>query len=125
MSWLHPLLHDPRLRARWRWLFAALVLVVAWFAFTPAERVPELTGQDKMNHLLAFAALASTAALAFAARAPVLALGLLGYGGFIELVQSFLPTRHGDWADVVADAVGVAAGLLLVAALRHLLGRAR
>ena len=123
---MHPLralLHDPRLRPRWRGLFITLLGVVAWFAFMPAQRVPEFTGLDKINHVLAFAALASTAALAFAARVPALVLALLGYGGFIEVVQSVLPTRHGDWVDLVADAVGIAAGLLWVALLRRWTGR--
>ena len=47
------------------------------------------------------------------------ALGLLAYGGVIELVQAQLPHRQGDWADLTADAVGMVAGLLLAAALRR------
>ena len=34
------------------------------------------------------------------------ALGLLGYGGFIELVQTQVPGRTASWADLAADALG-------------------
>ncbi len=42
----------------------------------------------------------------------VLAPALLAYGGFIEVAQSFAPPRQADWADLLADGVGIALGLL-------------
>jgi VanZ family protein len=44
---------------------------------------------------------------------------LLAYGLFIEVVQSWLPSRHADVLDLVADAVGIALGLLLLSRLRR------
>jgi VanZ family protein len=45
-------------------------------------------------------------------------LSLLAYGAFIEVVQSYLPSRRGDWLDMLADALGVAVGMALVVAMR-------
>ena len=98
-----------------------LMCVAAWFAFIPAQVSVQPDGIDKVEHVLAFATLGLAASftsnpgLQRLARAGA---GLMMYGGFIELVQTQLPTRQGDWADVLADAVGVAAGLALAALLR-------
>lgn len=46
-------------------------------------------------------------------------LALLAYGGLIEMVQSQIPSRTAAWDDLLADAVGIAGGLLLAALLRR------
>ena len=41
-------------------------------------------------------------------------LSITAYGGAIELLQEYcFPPRHGEWLDLLADAVGAAAGLAL------------
>jgi len=40
---------------------------------------------------------------------------LLVFGGLIELAQAATGWRHGEWADWLADAVGLALGLALAA----------
>lgn len=100
-----------------------LLGIVSWFAFSPAPPVAEFEDADKVNHLLAFGTLACVATFCAAPglrHRLVVAAGLVVYGGFIELVQTQLPTRHGDWADVLADATGIGAGLLLAALLQRL-----
>ena len=72
--------------------------------------------------LLAFASMALAGAFGFAPEARVrlaLVATLLGYGAFIEIVQSQIPGRTASLADLVADAFGIAAGLAAVAALRR------
>jgi len=121
MTLLISLLRDDRWQPAWRLLLLVLMCVSAWFAFIPATPGVRLDGEDKVDHLLAFAALglsASFTAPPGLRRAAGAAIGLLLFGGFIELVQTQLPTRHGDWADMLADGVGVAAGMLLAALLR-------
>lgn len=102
---------------RWWWrLLALLLVVIAWLAFTPAPPDTLDTGWDKVNHALAFAALAWVAELAAWPRRGHrwrIALGLLAWGVLIELVQGQLPTRSAEWGDVLADGVGIAIGLLL------------
>ena len=121
MQLLSSFFHDARWQRTWLALLLALMCVTAWFAFTPTTPTAQPIGVDKVQHLLAFAALGVAAAMTLPAglrQAARATIGLVLYGGFIELVQTQLPTRHGDWADLLADAVGVAVGLALAALLR-------
>ena len=126
MAALKSLLLDERWQPAWRVLLLVLMAAAAWFAFVPATPTVRLPGADKIDHLLAFAALglsASFTAPQGLQRAALVAAGLLLYGGFIELVQTQLPSRHGNWEDLLADAVGVAAGVALAALLRRVVVR--
>lgn len=95
-------------------LLLPALLAISWLALMPAPPPQADTGWDKANHLLAFATLTLLAEGAFGpawrARAGS-AAGLLAYGALIELVQSQLPPRCGEWADLLADALGIVAGL--------------
>jgi VanZ family protein len=106
----------PERRALWRALLAALVVVITWLALIPAPPKAITTGWDKSNHALAFASLAFASAWAVWPRVrrwPLLFVVVLAYGGAIEIAQSYLPPREGDWLDLLADAVGISLGLLL------------
>ncbi|MEO8806272.1 MAG: VanZ family protein [Burkholderiaceae bacterium] len=99
---------------RWRWLLAALAVTVAWLALSPTPPDGIDTGWDKLNHALAFAVLTVMATFALPHsrwRFWLLVSGLLCFGGAIEIAQSFTPTRNAEWADLLADAVGMAAGM--------------
>ncbi len=124
--WLSLALHasqPAQWRARWCNLLAVMVAAISWLAFEPTSG-PDLFEQaDKLRHLAAFASLAAVAILAGEPRphqARNVALWLLAYGAFIELVQSQLPTRSASALDWLADALGIALGLLLAGALRRL-----
>ena len=121
MRILISLVHDARWQPAWRGVLLLLMCAAAWFAFIPATPTAQPSGLDKIEHLLAFAALglaASFTASPGLRRTAQAAAGLLLYGGFIELVQTQLPTRTADWADIAADGLGVAAGLALAALMR-------
>ena len=114
--------HDPTWRGRWAVLSVGLALGLGWAALMPGDMTPALGSNDKLNHLLAFAVLAATGRLALRSgwRATlIVGAGMVAYGGFIELAQTQVPGRMGDWADLLADGVGVALGLVLVLALRQ------
>ncbi|WP_425258430.1 VanZ family protein [Rubrivivax sp. RP6-9] len=98
----------------WRVLLGLGLLAGCWLAFSPSPPSQADTGWDKLNHALAFAALAFCAVRAFGApQRWRSSAGLLLFGIAIELVQSQLPWRSAEAADVLADAVGISAGLLL------------
>lgn len=106
----------------WRGLLLVLLLVISVLALAPAPPKALDSGWDKLNHFSAFAALALSA---FFADRPSLrhagrvAAALLAYGGLIEILQSFLPPRQGEWADLLADAIGIALGLAVAALARR------
>ena len=104
-------------------LFIALLLVVGWLALSPAPPKTMNLGWDKLNHLAAFAALMISARLAWPQRPAgwQLFAALLVYGGAIELLQTLVPGRDGEWPDMLADALGLGIGLLTHAALRRLI----
>lgn len=103
-------------RRLWRALLLLLILTICWLALSPVPPKTADTGWDKANHALAFAVLAFVGVWAFASRPHQwlwLVLALLAYGGGIEVAQSYLPPREADMADLLADAVGIALGLLV------------
>ena len=127
-AWVKPLRH----RNAWLalWLFAVTVLVVV--CLLPSADLPKLHVSDKFEHALAFAALSASAVQLFErGRAlVVVALGLLALGVGIEFAQGLLTTtRAMEGADVVADTVGIVAGLAVAFTplrdlLLHVAGRA-
>jgi VanZ family protein len=63
---------------------------------------------DKWAHFLAFFILMTWFSGVFRARVvPWVALGLLGFGILIEIIQSRLPHRSAELADVLFDAGGI------------------
>ncbi len=99
----------------WRAALALLLGVITWLALTPAPPPQADLGWDKLNHLAAFATLAVVAVLGRSGTYGLVGGALLAYGALIEVLQSYTPTRVGEWADLLADGVGIALGLLLVA----------
>ena len=50
--------------------------------------------------------------LAFAKHGKTLVVGLICYGGLMEVLQSLLTTtRHGEWLDWLTDGVGILVGV--------------
>jgi VanZ family protein len=104
----------------WRALLALLIVAVSFLALTPSPPPAFDFGWDKLNHVLAFSALAFSASLSCPAsrRMRVFLLCMLfGYGGLIEVLQQFVPGRAGEWRDLFADSVGIVLGALLAAGL--------
>ncbi len=116
------LLHETRFHPLWRAGLVVLVTVVAFAAFTPRTLAPTLGVGDKVDHVLAFLGLALAGALSCRAgrrQALLVALALVAYGALIEIVQTQVPGRHGDGADLVADSLGIVLGLAAVLVLRR------
>ena len=97
-----------------------------WFGLTPVDSLPgpEFELADKVWHLLAFGGLAGllSRTLVYWGHGPLRAareasLISVTLGGMLELLQSQTRYRSADFADFVADALGVA---LAYAVLRSL-----
>jgi VanZ family protein len=114
-------------RRAWAATLSLLTVTVLFLALRPGSGGPTL-GWDKANHALAFACLAFSGlfALRERRRAPLwVAIGLLALGGLIELVQLHVPGRSAEWADLLADAVGIGLGLAAALVLAARLDRRR
>jgi hypothetical protein len=96
---------------RFRALFAVAVAAILVLALMPASGGADwFDNADKLRHAGAFAVLWWLGWRARMVAEPRLALGLLAFGVFIEIAQSFTPDRDPSLADVLADAVGIAIG---------------
>ena len=93
-----------------RWLFAATAVAVMVLSLWPLEPDAPSLGWDKANHLAAFALLALLGCRAFPAHNGIVLASLLAYGGLIEVLQSFTDYRRAEWADLLADALGLTLG---------------
>lgn len=103
----------PPATAGWRVVLAIAVAGVCWLAFDPTPPPQTDTGWDKANHVLAFLVVTFLSRCAFpGVRLRTVAAAGLAFGAFIEVVQYFVPGRSSEWADLAADAVGIALVLL-------------
>ncbi|MAU51919.1 MAG: antibiotic resistance protein VanZ [Roseovarius sp.] len=103
-------------------IFTSLLLAVAVAVFTlgPAVPGPELLSlSDKAKHAIAFAAVACPLAWRFPRFWHAVALGVLAYGGMIEILQP-LTGRDAEWGDFLADGIGALVGVFLGMRLRGL-----
>lgn len=66
-------------------------------------------GSDKIYHILAFACLAFPLPLVRPRLAIWVVLGVISYGGLIEMIQPFFG-RQAEWADLIADGIGAILG---------------
>lgn len=118
---------DPALRFRPLWLAVgwALVATIVWFSLTPSPPEPfKFHFADKAEHFAAYFALMSWFAQVYFRRAVRrrYAVAFLALGVAIEFLQGLEPTRDFELADMLADALGIGAALMLgCTPLRHTL----
>lgn len=109
-----------------RWGTVAVVIVIAWFAFTPAVPAGIERIWDKFQHVAAFVALAALLDLALPEHGPGFKIALaLAYGLLIEAVQSLLPWRDASLPDLGADLIGIGIHFLILRPLVLGLSRLR
>lgn len=108
-------MNDPPLRFHRSYLWLGRTLIFAILAlsllrFGPAG-LPVPHG-DKWGHMLAYAALTFWYGSFIRHGSPFAwrALSFIALGGVIEILQAYTGYRTGDWADLAADAFGVALG---------------
>lgn len=109
-----------RYAGRWRIAGIAVLIVVLIAALSPAIWfMPDMREagfflSDKWLHGIIFAFLTVWFSGQFARRAYWrLALGMLAFGGLIEVCQHFLEYRRAETLDLLADVIGIVAGLAI------------
>jgi VanZ family protein len=124
-------LPGPLARQRlFRLALAVCLVAITTLALIPPGHEP-LPVSDKVNHIAAFLVLAWLADHAYPRYSDGAGLwvALLGYGLLLEGLQATLPYREASLADLLADAAGLAAYLVLTrilwAGIGRVLGRDR
>lgn len=112
---------DAGLRWAFRVIFLTALLLVTDLALQPGYASPStLFGRDKLEHIAAFATLTVLALNGWPSRGRLLpAALLLAYGIGLEYVQSLdFVGRTAAWSDVVADLIGITAGIIAARLIR-------
>ena len=96
--------------------FIGLVAVIA-LSLLPQDTLPETGMWDKLNHALAYGALAVLGGFGFKGwrSLPMVGIGLVVLGAGLELAQSVIPYRDGSITDALANFIGVAIGSVATA----------
>ena len=116
LTWLERL-HDQR--RLWAALAVLGALAIALGSLTPGSQMPSNLPWDKFNHFVGYAGLAGLIGLA-GVRLPLAFLAAVLYGIAIEYAQIPVPGRSGgDWADILANSLGSAFAVLLLAGFRR------
>jgi VanZ family protein len=91
--------------------FWLALLVLTTLSLMPAGMLPPqvFSVWDKAQHAIGFGGLTLLGMLAYPKRRVLLPLLLLAHGGLIEWAQAATGWRYGEWLDLLADAVGIAA----------------
>jgi glycopeptide antibiotics resistance protein len=89
-----------------------MLLMVGIVSLMP---VPDVGVNDKFSHLATYFFLAGWFSLLATNRASLgwTISGLFAYGILLELLQGLTAHRYAEWGDVVANASGTMAGILL------------
>lgn len=103
------------------WQVAGILVLIGVLVAALSPAMPELQQAklltDKSMHGLTFAFLTVWFSGQYARRSYWrLALGMLAFGGLIEVCQRMLTYRSAEAMDLVADTIGIAAGLLVALA---------
>jgi len=89
-----------------------MLLMVGIVSLMP---VPDTGVNDKFSHLLTYFFLGGWFSLLAANRTTLVwtIIGLIAYGMLLELLQGMTTHRYAEWGDVLANASGTMAGILL------------
>jgi VanZ family protein len=112
-----------KLRPNWWWAVALYMALIFYLSsIPPIEPFPGASGLDKPEHYIAYGILAFVAALAVwgsskswsLLKVAIAAVAIASaYGITDEFHQSFVPSRHCDLIDWVADTLGAISGALI------------
>jgi len=91
-------------------------IVFGFLSLIPATFLPSglFDWWDKAQHLFAFFCLSGLGILAYQKAVVKVAIGLLLYGALIEVLQWLTGWRSGEFADWVADGIGILIGCPLI-----------
>jgi VanZ family protein len=92
------------------WLLAASIIIVS---VVPPWLRPETNLPHHFEHFGVFCATGAAFMFGYSQRALKLAVALVGFAGFIEIVQIFVPGRHARLTDFIVDAAALPVGMAI------------
>lgn len=104
-------------RPEWRhkvFIGYVVVMVLVFLLPVPTTPLEELKNVDKLVHFGVFLGFALLFYIDRASRTRWTLLASFAFAAAIELVQSVLPYREGDWWDFVAGAAGASVGAVVL-----------
>jgi VanZ family protein len=116
------LLKLSNLPRTWRLaLYGLACVVLLYMTLAPGHDVPGVgITWDKAEHALAWAVLTGAGLLLSTKRRWAIGVFAFGFGAVIEVLQATMGLgRDGDWHDLLADSVGIAAAYLVWGLLRR------
>jgi len=90
----------------------ALLLVISCLSLFPLPELPDMPGNDKTGHLIAYATLMLPTALRRPKHWILIGLCFIAFSGLIELIQPFA-NRYGEWLDLAANSTGILLGAII------------
>lgn len=115
-------LSAKRRRAVAIWLTLALLVCITVLTLLPLTFSTGVKGSDKIQHILAFAALTLPSAVFYPKALLHVMAAAVVYGAAIEIIQPYVG-RSSELADFIADLVGVGLGATIGRFLRISYGR--
>jgi VanZ family protein len=106
------------LNAHWLYVTAIILFSITVLSLSPLDELPPAPGSDKLHHLIAYAALTFPLILRKPRYWGLFLCFFLAYSGLIELIQPYV-NRYGEWADMLANSLGIFIGLLLAELLNY------
>lgn len=105
----------PELKMTKFWFVLTLFVLLAYGILSLIPTGPDMGDSDKLAHFLAYAILSAWLSLLVKQRKSLwyILFGLIGYGLFLEFLQSLISYRVGDLVDAVANGLGVITGLFI------------
>lgn len=102
-------------------MLGLMMSAAVFFGSISSSPLPDtelIPGSDKLIHVMAYGILSLWFAQLISPKNYVrLAVALLLYGGFIELVQGQLPYRSASMLDLLANLVGILSALFICACI--------
>jgi VanZ family protein len=98
---------------------AAILIAIA--SLSPQSPAIETGFGDKLDHLVAYSVLSLLMAVGWPRWIPFGGVGvIIGFGGLLELLQTFSPGRQPDWADFAVNSLGALIGLAIALLIRRM-----
>jgi len=100
------------IQRHWLVVTALLLVAITGLSLSPLSKLPDVPGNDKLHHYIAYTALMLPVALSRPAGWKWMVLLFFCWSGAIELIQPYV-NRYGEWGDLAANVTGLVTGLLI------------